>query len=99
MERIYIIYYYLHIIQTLSTFFKADENNKHAVTINKTIVSHGNEAIIKMIRDKHMKLTLKIANSATINIKKHVHHDVHEPILVFYITLKELMNFPCIVKI
>ena len=42
------------VLSKISDYFKADENKKHTVIIKKILMSHRNEEIIKIIRDKHM---------------------------------------------
>ena len=42
-------------------YFKADESKKHTVAINNVLMCHDNEEAIKIMRDKHIKLSLRRA--------------------------------------
>ena len=39
------------VLSKIPDFFKADENNKRTVAINKILASHGNKEIIKIMRE------------------------------------------------
>ena len=58
------------------------------------LASHGNKEIIKIMRDKCMKITLRRVNSATCHIEENLHSDVCESSLVFLCCTTRIRELP-----